>query len=89
MGCSKGVMQEELEYIKNFIAGGGFDEEIACDQLICLWTAYCLRHALTPDTQKYDTDLMLLWSLLVGYETDPSYWGIYDEFYNSMSKFLV
>lgn len=76
----------ELEYLKNFVHGGDFDEKLYQDQLRSLWTAYCFHHNLTVDTQEYDNTLLGLWNLL---DVQQDAWMDYDTFDSSLCKFLV
>ncbi len=43
---------------------GEFGEVFELKQLLCLWTAYCLKYNLTPDTSNYDTQIMKMYSKL-------------------------
>lgn len=52
--------EKELQYIKNFIKkeGTNFYYFMASwRQLQSLWTAYCVRHDLMPDTYEYDNEI--------------------------------
>ena len=82
-------MRRELDYIFGFVNEGGFDQDIACDQLICLWTAFCLRFGLDVDTAEYDRIVLEIWDALTASEEDSAFWGDFDEFDNSMAKYLV
>lgn len=81
--------QRELDYIFSFVNEGGFDQDVACDQLICLWTAFCLHHDLDVDTAEYDRLLREIWDSLTESEEGPSFWGSFGEFDNSMARYLV
>ena len=49
---------------------GELEEVFELEQLLCLWTAYCLNHNLSPDTSSYDQDIMKVYSKL--YEKYPT-----------------
>ena len=85
--------RKELQYIFSFVAEGSFDQEIECDQLRSLWTAYCLHHGLDADTSGYDNDLLAVWKKIndvnrkeVGKEN--VLWSDYDSFDLYMVEFL-
>ena len=79
----------ELQYIVSFAGAGGFDMELACNQLRSLWTAYCLRHNLAVDTGTSDHTLMDVWERIAAVEGDTAYWSDYDSFDNFMCANLV
>ncbi len=79
----------ELQYIISFAGEGGFDSELACNQLRSLWTAYCLRHDLAVDTSTYDHALMDVWERVAAVEGDSAYWSDYSSFDNFMCANLV
>lgn len=81
--------EAEMEYLKEFVRQGCFDEEISRDQLRCLWTAYCLHHRLDADTSGYDSDLLALWNTVAEEEAETADWSGYDSFYNFMCRYLV
>lgn len=68
----------ELDYIKNFIASEDFKVPIVRKQLCCLWTAYCLRRNLVPDTAAYDALIFEL-GHEIGYEVTQD-WSDFDSF---------
>lgn len=82
-------IQEELNYLLSFVDESSFDQEVACDQLICLWTAYCLHRNMDVDTLTYDTQIQKIWDRVLSNEPDPAFWGDFEAFYNSLSKHLV
>lgn len=49
--------EKELAYIIGFAVESCFDDELSCQQLRSLWTAYCFHHGLDADTADYDADL--------------------------------
>ena len=81
--------RRELDFIFGFVNEGGFDQDVACYQLICLWTAFCLRNGLDVDTAEYDRIVLEVLEALTASEEDPAFWGNFDEFDNSMAKYLV
>ena len=53
---------DEFDYILSFIKGWGSDEDnnipdnsVFYGQLLSLWTSFCLKNNLTPDTATYDS----------------------------------
>ena len=82
-------MRRELDYIFGFVNEGGFDQDIACDQLICLWTAFCLHHGLIVDTHNYDLHLLKLWQEIQKTGDGTSEWADLDGFENFMCAYLV
>ncbi len=81
--------EAEMEYLKEFVRQGCFDEELIRDQFRCLWTAYCLHHGLDADTSGYDNDLKKLWNTMAEDEPETADWSDYDSFDNFMCRFLV
>ncbi len=79
----------ELQYIVTFAGEGGFDTELACDQLRSLWTAYCLHHKLEVDTSVYDSDLRSVWAQVAAVERDTAYWSDYSSFDDFMCANLI
>lgn len=79
----------EFDYMLAFASENRFDSETCCDQLRCLWTAYCLHHDLDPDTAQYDNDLMALWTEIEETESNHIFWKSYEIFDNVMCYFLV
>lgn len=54
----------ELQYIKDFIKESDdqyYYSFLHWQQLLSLWTTYCLHHNLTPDTYEYDTTVRRLY----------------------------
>ena len=84
------ISQEaEMEYLKEFVRQGCFDEEPVRDQLRCLWTAYCLHHGLDADTSGYDSGLLDLWDTMAEEEAETADWSDYDSFDSFMCRYLV
>lgn len=81
--------EAEMEYLKEFVQQGSFDDEISRDHLRCLWTAYCFHHNLDVDTARYDNDLLGLWDVMLEGEPETADWSSYDEFDNFMCRYLV
>lgn len=81
--------QAERDYLLSFVQEAGFDQEIACDQLLCLWTAYCLHHNVAVDTREYDTTLYAVWETLHQGEEDPAMWCDYGSFDRTMARYLT
>lgn len=81
----------ELEYIKSFIRECDFEAKTCCDQLQCLWTAYCFHHNLDVDTLDYDMDLAELWNIVKKAEImpDKACWHDSDSFDDFMCVYLV
>lgn len=61
MQLTKSEKDRELTFIQEYIAGAVLEDDICCNQLRSLWTAYCLRYDLDVDTSAYDKDLLSLW----------------------------
>ena len=79
----------ELQLLRRYIRENCFDEEIACDRLQFLWTAYCLHHNLATNAPSYNSDLLELWGILLEKsEGDMCGWGEYVDFSEYMSKYL-
>lgn len=76
--------KEELDFILAFIEESSFDEELVCQQLRSLWTAYCLHHGLDVDTRDYDADITTVWTVMSENEDDNAYWSDFD----SLSSYL-
>lgn len=77
----------ELEYIRSFARESFLDDGLGCDQLRCLWTAYCFHHNLDVDTAQYDKDLASVWDVVD--EPDCADWHSFETFDNFMCKYLV
>ena len=81
--------EAEMEYMKEFVRQGCFDEEPARDQLRCLWTAYCFHQGLDADTSGYDSGLLDLWDTMAEEEAETADWSDYDSFDSFMCRYLV
>lgn len=85
--------ESELQFIREFITGACFENDICCDQLRSLWTAYCLRYDLIVDTAGYDNDILALWNTMEdvdnGGEPEMAFWSDFDSFDNFMCAYLV
>lgn len=81
--------EAEMEYLKEFVRQGCFDEEISRDQLRCLWTAYCFHNGLDADTSGYDNDLLELWNATAEEEAGTADWSDYGSFDDFMCRYLV
>ena len=78
----------ELEYLFTFVEASSFEQEILCDQLVCLWTAFCLHNKIDVKADRYSTNLHDLWDQLLKNEEDPAYWSGYESFALSMGRYL-
>lgn len=78
-----------MEYLKEFVRQGCFDEELSRDQLRCLWTAYCFHQRLDVDTSGYDSGLLDLWDTMAEEEAETADWSDYDSFDSFMCRYLV
>ena len=59
-----------------------FYTETCRNQLLALWTAYCLHNNLEVDTIMYDAELMDLWNAIPvehRHELHCSNWGEFDD----------
>lgn len=79
----------EFDYMMNFVEENSFDDEMSCDWLRMLWTAFCLHHGLDVDTHVYDWYLSELWKRLQETGDGTSEWADFNEFENFMCKYLV
>lgn len=79
---------EEIEFILNYIESADFGPT-ELNQLICLWTAFCIHNDLCVDTGKYDSEINELWNAMNDNISCPYSSFEYERFYNCMSKFLV
>lgn len=80
---------KELAYIIGFATESCFDDELPCQQLRSLWTAYCFHHGLDADTADYDADLATIWKEIAQTEEDTAYWSDFNSFDNFMCAELV
>ena len=85
----KGSLEQELDCIVGFAVESCFDNELACQQLRSLWTAYCFHHGLDADTEDYDADLAAIWKEIAQMEEDTAFWSDYDSFSSFMCAELV
>ena len=79
----------EFEYMKKFIVDNDFGpgSETMRDQLVSLWTAYCIHNNLEPDTSEYDSDLSELWNCFTEKPSWP--WHCVNGFEGFMCRHLV
>lgn len=85
---------DEFRYILDFVKGADFDDLCQYNQLIALWTAFCLHYGLIPDTFSYDTLEKELWDEIVKNETNPWKNGplqlnMYQKYCRDIMQFLV
>ena len=81
--------ESEFSYLKSYIQGACFDDEISIDYLYALWIAFCLHHGLTVDKDEYQERMEGLWKALE--ESDGgevSHWENYSSFDSDMSRKL-
>ena len=81
--------EAEFSYLKSYIRGACFDDEISVDYLYALWIAFCLHHGLTVDKDEYQERMEGLWKALE--ESDGgevSHWENYSSFDSDMSRKL-
>ena len=79
----------EYEFLTGYVTENCFDEEICCDRLRMLWTAFCLHHGLDADTHVYDCYLSKLWKRLQEAGDGTSEWTDFGGFENFMCAYLV
>lgn len=60
--CPNCGEESEMSFMLAFARNEDFGYEVTRKQLRSLWTAYCIRHDLEPDTASYDNDLRWIWS---------------------------
>lgn len=85
----KGFLEQEFDYIVGFAVESSFDNELACQQLRSLWTAYCFHRGLDVDTAEYDAALAGIWKEVSAGEEDTAYWNDFNSFDQFMSAELV
>lgn len=81
--------EAEFAFLKSYIRGACFDDEVSVDYLYALWIAFCLHHGLTVDKDEYQERLEELWKALE--ESDGgevSHWENYSDFDSDMSRKL-
>lgn len=81
--------EKELAYIIGFAVESCFVDELSCQLLRSLWTAYCFHHGLDADTANYDADLAAIWKEIAQVEEDTAYWSDFDSFSDFMCAELV
>ena len=79
----------EFDYMMNFVEENSFDDEMSCDWLRMLWTAFCLHRNLDADTHVYDCYLMELWRQMQITGDGTSEWDSFSSFELFMCKYLV
>jgi len=89
LNAANPLKEKEFHYIVQFAIGACFDQELCCDQMRALWTAYCFHHNLTVDTQAYDYDAQRLWQAVRETEEDTTFWGDFESFDSFLCKYLV
>lgn len=81
--------EAEFAYLKSYIRGACFDDEISVDYLYALWIAFCLHHGLTVDKDEYQERMEGLWKALEeSDEGEVSHWENYSSFDSDMSRKL-
>ena len=81
--------ESEFSYLKSYIQGACFDDEISIDYLYALWIAFCLHHGLTVDKDEYQERMEGLWKALEeSDEGEVSHWENYSSFDSDMSRKL-
>lgn len=82
----------EFQYILRFVTqardASFTSEELFANQLLALWTAYCLHKHLTCDTYRYDTELSCIWPLLEEDEKPEGCYKNFDEFDLFLGQYL-
>ena len=76
-----------------------FEQAMGLNQLLCLWTSFCLRYGFVPDTSAYDREFMVLYSKLHGKFPNVFTWrpdyldedekSMFDHFDLFMGQYLV
>lgn len=85
---------DEFRYILDFVKGADLDDLSQYNQLIALWTVFCLHRDLIPDTNFYDILVMEVWKEIQKNETNPWKNGppqlnMYQKYSLDMMQFLV
>ena len=82
-----GISAKELFYVKSFALGvENWAEDLALNQLRCLWTSYCFHQNMTVDTFAYDNELMQVWQDMHG---AGEAFADYESFCSFMAAYLV
>lgn len=79
----------ELNYMCQFVAGYGIDDEVSRNQLRTLWTAYCLHQDVNVGTGQYDSTLWEIWRVVQKNLSAESKWSVFDVFNDFMAEYLV
>lgn len=79
----------EWKFLKAFAQESSFDNELCCNRLRSLWTAYCSHHNLDVNTPSYDMALTALWGIVRESESFAVNWYDGDSFDDFMSRYLV
>ncbi len=65
---------KEFAFIDFFIRDGVFDTAMRCRQLRALWTSFCIRFKLEPETVEYENKIESLKKIFQKYNKDiPDY----------------
>lgn len=78
-----------FNFIVDFCDSNLFDSETLRDQLVSLWTTYCLIFGYDVDTNDYEKRLKIVWSHVSEEEPDNPCWSDYASFHDYMSKYIV
>ncbi len=77
----------EYQWICDYASSQEFDQEVCRNQLLSLWTAYCLHYDLWVDTKIYDTMASFLWTVVDNNNSGP--WKNFEEFDSFLCEYLV
>lgn len=78
----------EFDYMLNFVEENSFDDEMSCDWLRMLWTAFCLHQGIDVDTRDYDELLGQLWAKTEEAEDYSGDWADAASFDIFMARYL-
>ena len=82
-------MNNEWGDLMNYIMKSDFQQQVCRQQLMALWTAFCIHNDLDVDTSKYDELLSHIYIALLTKENLFDDWKIFSNFENYICKFLV
>ena len=81
--------EDFCKFIRSFCRESYFDNEVMRDQLLCLWTSFCLIFGFDVDTCAYDVEIGWLWKIISETEAETADWSDYESFCNYMCKYIV
>lgn len=83
------AVEAEKRFMLKFAEGAALNEQLAMEQLRCLWTAYCFHADLNVDTRDYDVQCTELWHKVTDSADAPTAASTYADFEMFMCVYLV